>query len=249
MKRPLIGIVPLVDAQRESYWMLPGYMRGVEQAGGLPIMLPLTDDDAALRQLADTCDGFLLTGGQDVSPALYGAAPVPACGETCPARDAMETKLLALALEQDKPVLGICRGIQFLNVYLGGTLYQDLPTEHPSAAEHHQKPPYDVPVHSVTLVPARPLYQLLGKCELAVNSLHHQAIRKLAPTLQVMALSEDGIPEAICLPGKKFVWAVQWHPEYSFPINADSRKIFAAFVGACQRKSLPPRGKVARSAG
>ncbi len=98
MKRPLIGIVPLVDAQRESYWMLPGYMRGVEQAGGLPIMLPLTDDDAALRQLADTCDGFLLTGGQDVSPALYGAAPVPACGETCPARDAMETKLLALAL-------------------------------------------------------------------------------------------------------------------------------------------------------
>ena len=149
MKRPLIGIVPLVDAQRESYWMLPGYMRGVEQAGGLPIMLPLTDDDAALRQLADTCDGFLLTGGQDVSPALYGAAPAPACGETCPARDAMETKLLALALEQDKPVLGICRGIQFLNVYLGGTLYQDLPTEHPSAAEHHQKPPYDVPLSKI----------------------------------------------------------------------------------------------------
>ena len=89
----------------------------------------------------------------------------------------METKLLALALEQDKPVLGICRGIQFLNVYLGGTLYQDLPTEHPSVAEHHQKPPYDVPVHSVTLVSARPLYQLLGKCELAVNRLHHQAIR------------------------------------------------------------------------
>ena len=135
--------------------------------------------------------------------------------------------------ELRQPVLGICRGIQFLNVYLGGTLYQDLPTEHPSAAEHHQKPPYDVPVHSVTLVPARPLYQLLGKCELAVNSLHHQAIRKLAPTLQVMALSEDGIPEAICLPGKKFVWAVQWHPEFSFPVNADSRKIFAAFVGAC----------------
>ena len=82
-------------------------------------------------------------------------------------------------------------------------------------------------------MPARPLYQLLGKCELAVNSLHHQAIRKLAPTLQVMALSEDGIPEAICLPGKKFVWAVQWHPEFSFRVNEDSRKIFKAFVGAC----------------
>ena len=232
MKRPLIGIVPLVDAQRESYWMLPGYMRGVEQAGGLPIMLPLTDDDAALRQLADTCDGFLLTGGQDVSPALYGAAPAPACGETCPARDAMETKLLALALEQDKPVLGICRGIQFLNVYLGGTLYQDLPTEHPSAAEHHQKPPYDVPVHSVTLTAGSPLWALLGKDTLAVNSLH-QAIKTLAPGLAAMAVSEDGLTEAVCLPDKRFVWAVQWHPEFSFPVNADSRKIFAAFVGAC----------------
>lgn len=233
MKRPLIGIVPLVDAQRESYWMLPGYMRGVEQAGGLPIMLPLTDDDAALRQLADTCDGFLLTGGQDVSPALYGAAPAPACGETCPARDAMETKLLALALEQDKPVLGICRGIQFLNVYLGGTLYQDLPTEHPSAAEHNQKPPYDVPVHSVTLTAGSPLWALLGKDTLAVNSLHHQAIKTLAPGLAAMAVSEDGLTEAVCLPDKRFVWAVQWHPEFSFPVNADSRKIFAAFVGAC----------------
>ena len=82
MKKPLIGIVPLVDEARESYWMLPGYMQGVEQAGGVPVMLPLTDDAAALRQLADTCDGFLLTGGQDVSPALYGAVPTPQCGET-----------------------------------------------------------------------------------------------------------------------------------------------------------------------
>ena len=86
MKQPLIGIVPLVDEARESYWMLPGYMQGVEQAGGVPVMLPLTDDAAALRQLADTCDGFLLTGGQDVFPALYGAAPTPQCGQTCPAR-------------------------------------------------------------------------------------------------------------------------------------------------------------------
>ena len=122
MKKPLIGIVPLVDEARESYWMLPGYMQGVEQAGGVPVMLPLTDDAAALRQLADTCDGFLLTGGQDVSPALYGAAPTLQCGETCPARDAMEARLLDLALAADKPVLGICRGIQFLNVHLGGTL-------------------------------------------------------------------------------------------------------------------------------
>ena len=233
MKKPLIGIVPLVDAPRDSYWMLPGYMQGVEQAGGVPIMLPLTDEDAVLRQLVELCDGFLLTGGQDVSPALYGAAPSPQCGETCPRRDAMEKALLPLALAQDKPVLGICRGIQFLNACLGGTLYQDLPTEHPSTACHHQQPPYAQPIHGVTLVPGTPLQTLLGKQTLAVNSLHHQAIQTLAPALQAMAVSEDGLVEAVCLPEKKFVWAVQWHPEFSFAVNADSRKIFAAFIESC----------------
>lgn len=233
MKKPLIGIVPLVDTARESYWMLPGYMQGVEQAGGVPVMLPLTDDAEVLRQLAATCDGFLLTGGQDVSPALYGAAASPQCGETSPARDAMEKQLLGMALAADKPVLGICRGIQFLNAYLGGTLYQDLPTEHPSPANHHQTPPYDAPVHGVTLVAGSPLQTLLGKDVLAVNSLHHQAIKTLAPGLQAMAVSEDGLTEAVCLPGKKFVWAVQWHPEFSFRVNEDSRKIFGAFVGHC----------------
>ena len=233
MKQPLIGLVPLVDAARESYWMLPGYMQGVAQAGGVPVMLPLTDEDAALRKLADACDGFLLTGGQDVSPALYGAAPSPQCGVTCPARDAMETKLLALALAADKPVLGICRGLQFLNVHLGGTLYQDLPTEHPSPANHHQTRPYDAPVHTVTLTPGSPLQTLLGKDTLGVNSLHHQAIKALASGLQAMAVSEDGLTEAICLPGKKFVWATQWHPELSFRVNEDSRKIFKAFIESC----------------
>lgn len=233
MKRPLIGIVPLVDVARESYWMLPGYMQGVEQAGGVPVMLPLTDDTATLRQLADTCDGFLLTGGQDVSPALYGAAPTPQCGVTCPGRDAMETKLLDLALAADKPVLGICRGIQFLNAHLGGTLYQDLPTEHPLSANHHQMPPYDAPVHTVTLTPGSQLQTLLGKDTLGVNSLHHQAIRTLAPGLAAMAVSEDGLVESVCLPGKKFVWAVQWHPEFSFRVNEDSRKIFKKFVESC----------------
>lgn len=133
-KRPLIGLVPLMDYQRASYWMLPGYMQGIEQAGGVPVMLPLTDDDAALARLADTCDGFLLTGGQDVEPAVYSAAQTSLCGEISPQRDAMERKLLTLARAQDKPVLGICRGIQFLNAALGGTLWQDLPVEYPSEA-------------------------------------------------------------------------------------------------------------------
>ena len=233
MKQPLIGIVPLVDEARESYWMLPGYMQGVEQAGGVPIMLPLTADAAALRRRRGAVQGRgnILPARQQ--KAIAGIGQLPQCGETCPVRDAMEARLLDLALAADKPVLGICRGIQFLNVHLGGTLYQDLPAEHPSAANHHQTPPYDAPVHSVTLTAGSPLWALLGKDTLAVNSLHHQAIKTLAPGLAAMAVSEDGLTEAVCLPDKRFVWAVQWHPEFSFRVNEDSRKIFKAFVGAC----------------
>ena len=207
-KRPLIGLVPLMDYQKASYWMLPGYMEGIQQAGGVPVMLPLTDDAQALARLADTCDGFLLTGGQDVAPSVYGAAQTSLCGETCPPRDAMEQKLLALARAQDKPVLGICRGIQFLNAALGGTLWQDLPVEYPSEVNHHQTGAYEAPIHTVRLLPGTPLADLLGKDTLPVNSYHHQAIHTLAPGLAAMAAAPDGIIEAVYEPGKRFVWAV-----------------------------------------
>lgn len=232
-KRPLIGLVPLVDYQRESCWMLPGYMQGVEQAGGVPVMLPLTRDRGELERLAAACDGFLLTGGQDVAPALYGGADPGRCGELCPERDAMETALLALARAQDKPVLGICRGIQLLNAALGGTLWQDLPTQCPSEVDHHQSGNYASPIHTVALQPGTPLAELLGPAPLPVNSLHHQAVRTLAPALAPMAVAPDGIVEAVYEPGRTFVWAVQWHPEFSWQTDANSRAIFRAFVDAC----------------
>ena len=129
--KPLIGLIPLVDDALESLWMLPGYMDGIAQAGGIPIMLPLTEDPADLEQLCESCDGFLLTGGHDVSPSVYGEDRLPVCGVSCEARDRMERLVLDYALRNDKPVLGICRGLQLLNALLGGTLYQDLPTQHP----------------------------------------------------------------------------------------------------------------------
>ena len=125
---PLIGVLPLWDDEKNSLWMLPGYFDGIRQAGGLPIMLPLTVEPQDIAQLATLCDGFLFTGGHDVSPALYGETPINESIACCPKRDAMETILLREALRLDKPVLGICRGIQFINAALGGTLYQDLPT-------------------------------------------------------------------------------------------------------------------------
>lgn len=214
--------------------MLPGYMDGIVEAGGTPLMLPLTQDDEMLAQLMALCDGFLLTGGHDVSPELYGETPIKACGACCPARDAMEQKLFALALEKDKPVLGICRGIQFLNAVLGGTLYQDLPQQKPSELEHHQKPPYDVPSHEVTIVEDTPLYELLGAERLSVNSYHHQAVKELSPRLTAMAYAADGLVEAVYMKEKSFVWGVQWHPEFSYKTEESSRRILGKFVEAAQ---------------
>lgn len=232
MKKPIIGVTPLWDEEKDSYWMLPGYLEGLEEAGAIPIILPLRKDALAIAQLVSLCDGFLFTGGQDVSPQMYGEELKPTCGELCPARDTLERELLDRALEQDKPVLGICRGIQFLNAALGGTLYQDLPTEHPS----NIVPSHDRAVHMVRLLPDTPLASLLHRTELGVNSYHHQAIKTLAPGLAEMARSEDDLIEAVYLPDKTFVWAVQWHPEMSLRADEDSRKIFSAFVAAVRKK-------------
>ncbi len=236
MKKPIIGIVPLVDIERESYWMLPGYMKGIEQAGGIPLMLPLTSNEENLEQLAEEIDGFLYAGGQDISPNLYAQKRSEMCGQCCRERDEMETMLFRMVYEQDKPLLGICRGIQCINVVMGGTLYQDLSSEHPSDTEHHQMPPYDVPVHSVKIIGDSPLYKLLKKETLMVNSYHHQAIKTLAPKLSVMAVSDDSLVEAVYVPNKKFIWGIQWHPELSYLADENSRRIFSEFVMMAGKK-------------
>ena len=195
-------------------------------------MLPLTDDRMSVKQLAEMCDGILFTGGHDVSPSVYGEEVKPVCGQCCPERDRMEVLLLKEALAANKAVLGICRGIQLINAALGGTLYQDLPTERPSEVEHHETPPYDKTAHIVELLEGTPLQKLLKGDFLPVNSYHHQAIKDLAPGLNVMAGAEDGVIEAVYMPEKRFVWAVQWHPEFSYKVNESSREIFRAFVQA-----------------
>lgn len=232
MNLPEIGIVPLVDIGRDSYWMLPGYMEGVLEAGGLPVMLPLTEDEDAIAQITERYDGFLFTGGQDVSPALYGEEALPVCGERCPQRDAMERLLFRAAAGRDKPILGICRGLQLINVMLGGTLYQDLPAQRPSAVNHRQAPPYDSPSHRVELLDGSPLQTLLGTGSITVNSCHHQGTKDLAPALKTMACAPDGLAEAVFHPDRRFLWAVQWHPEFSRLVDENSQRIFRRFVEA-----------------
>lgn len=241
-ERPLIGIVPLVDYARESLWMLPGYMDGILEAGGTPVMLPLTDSDSVISHVVNMCDGILFTGGQDVAPEVYGeectASYLATNPELSPERDRMETVLLRDVLAVDKPILGICRGIQFINAALGGTLWHDLPTEKPSDVEHHMKPPYDQFGHSVNLIKGTPLAVLMAEAEqgdrIAVNSYHHQAVRTLAPALKPMATADDGIVEALYRPASRFCWAVQWHPEFLHAVDERSRMIFSAFVAAAR---------------
>ena len=228
--KPLVGVMPLWDDEKDSLWMLPGYLEGLQEAGATPVILSLTEDREEIEHLVDICDGILLTGGHDVDPSVYGEEALNGTVLCCKARDNMERLVLEDAMQKDKPILGICRGIQLINALLGGTLYQDLPTQHPSDIDHHQTPPYDVPVHDVFIKKDSPLYDCLGSDRISVNSYHHQAVKDVAPCLEVMAESEDGIVEALYKPFYRFLWAVQWHPELSYKKDDNSRKIFKAFV-------------------
>ena len=215
---PIIGVTPLWDAERSSVWMLPDYLDGIRTAGGIPVVLPLEMNEEDADRIVEACDGFLFTGGQDVG--------------SCPERDSLETLLLSKALPSDKAILGICRGLQFINVFLGGTLWQDLPSQYPSEIVHRQGKPYGVPTHTVML--NGDIGTLLGKGNIEVNTLHHQAAKDLGNDLTAMAVAPDGIIEAFQMVGKRFVWAVQWHPEYLFRTDPDSLAIFSYFVNHCK---------------
>ena len=232
-KKPIIGVTPLWDAERKSVWMLPEYLDAIRCAGGIPVVLPLLAEPQDIERLAGEFDGFLFTGGHDVSPELYGAVNL-GLSVCSPERDAMETFLLKAVLKEDKPVLGICRGLQLLNAVLGGTLWQDLPTERPSEINHRQGKPYDKTVHKVKLMSA--LRAPLEKAELRVNSRHHQAIQHMSAELIPAAFSPDNLVEAAVMPSKKFVLAVQWHPEYLYEKDGDNFIIFEAFIEACLKE-------------
>lgn len=236
MRKPIIGVLPLYDEHRNSYWMLPGYMKALEAAGAIPIMLPLTSEQCVLEQLVTSVDGLLFTGGHDVDPSLYGHERMEQCGLSITERDLMEKKLFQLALAVDLPMLGICRGIQLFNALLGGTLYQDLPTQYETDLVHVQKPPYSEPVHVVKLKKKSSLYKMVGKEKLSVNSYHHQAIDQLAPGCTVMATAEDGLIEAIEHPAYQYLLAVQWHPEFCYEHDEASQRLFKSFVEAAESR-------------
>lgn len=205
------------------------YIESLARAGAGMRWVELSDPEQAVQD-ALTCDGLLLPGGGDMDPKFYGQERIPACGEPNLLRDAAEPLLLRAFLAADKPVLGICRGIQVLNAVLGGDLYQDIkPFEHLPHNGHWAK------VHTVTVRRGTLLSRILGQDTVLVNSQHHQAVDRVAPGFTLAALSEDGIVEAIEKPDARFCLGVQWHPEWLSDADPAMQRLFDAFVNACSK--------------
>lgn len=205
------------------------YIESLARAGAGMRWVELSDPEQAVQD-ALTCDGLLLPGGGDMDPKFYGQERIPACGEPNLLRDAAEPLLLRAFLAADKPVLGICRGIQVMNAVLGGDLYQDIkPFEHLPHNSHWAK------VHTVTVRRGTLLSRILGQDTVLVNSQHHQAVDRVAPGFTLAALSEDGIVEAIEKPDARFCLGVQWHPEWLSDADPAMQGLFDAFVNACPK--------------
>lgn len=213
--------------RRPFVYLAEQYAEAVARAGGRPVLLP----PAFGSDLAGIA-GLLLSGGEDVDPARYGEAPDPALGDVDPGRDAHELALLSAARELDLPVLAICRGCQLVNVALGGTLFQDLPSGRPGPVAHRQSTTWEAVSHPVRFSPG-PLRALAGASEAEVNSFHHQGIKALAPELEAVAESSDGLVEAFVGPTPGWLLGVQWHPEGTAGWDPFSQAIFARFVVEC----------------
>ena len=238
MTSPLIGITsghsenqygqPTVESLRT-------YIREVIKTGGTPVLIPSEIPVDQLKELYARLDGLILTGGDDIGIHHFNGVPHPKVGKEDPERDATELRLAKLAAKDTKPLLGICRGLQTLNVALGGDLYTHVEDQHPEKRKHdyYPEPPRDLISHSVTITKESKLFSIVRENEIEVNSLHHQGIKTLADDLVATAFAPDGLIEAVEIPEHPFAIAVQWHPEW-IPEQPASQAIFKSFVEAAK---------------
>lgn len=248
MTRPLIGIpgqtLQAIDGIPEglphSWVMNSRYYLAAAEAGGVPVMVPLFEEDPdTLRAVYDRLDGLLLAGGVDMDPVTFGEAPHPNLGRTDRARDLVELQLASWAIADRKPVLGLCRGHQVLNVALGGTLWQDIGTQVPTAIKHDCFPnegyARDYLAHDVAITPGSRIHAAFDSNSVWVNSMHHQAVKALAPGLLGSAQAPDGLVEAIESGTSHFLVGVQWHPEIFTDRDERTRRLFHDFVAAARQ--------------
>ena len=250
-KKPVILLTPYFNTERDEPYMRPAFLKAVRHAGAVPVILPLDLEEeerafvkhkAPVRHPASdqetgmkTADGVLFTGGPDVHPFFFGEETQHHCGNVCLRRDQMEFSLLKLAMAARKPIIGVCRGAQVLNIGLGGDIYQDIPSQFPQKfpVAHTQPFGYEIPSHTVTVTPGTLLAEISQCDTLKVNSMHHQAVRTVAPGLIASGHGPEGLVECVEMPEYPFLIGVQWHPEYLWEQDPAACRLFTAFVKAC----------------
>jgi putative glutamine amidotransferase len=239
--RPLIGITcsrevggawGLYSRGHFMDYTYDEYSRAIHSCGGAPILIPVAQNRDSLGAILDRTDGLLLSGGPDINPKFYREEPILGLGEIDEALDRMELEATKMAFDRGIPIFAVCRGIQVLNVALGGTLYQDIGSQVQESINHTQKADKSINTHSIKIERKTVLYNLFRRKEIWVNGKHHQAIKDVAPSLNISAKANDGIIEAVEYPGKKFVLGVQWHPEGTWEVDPHSKRLFRAFVQA-----------------
>ena len=216
--------------EADEFYLLADYFDSVELAGGVPVLIPQVRGDEALRDLLGRLDGLVITGGPDTPPERYGQPAHPMTKPVHKRRDEFDFRCVEAALDLGLPILAICYGAQLLNVFLGGTLIQDIPSQRPSAGRHVQDGPRLL--HPVRIEPGTKLAHCLGAAELEANSSHHQAVDRLGRGLRVSARSRDGIIEGVETTDDRLILGVQWHPEELAAKSPDHLKLFQAVVGS-----------------
>lgn len=249
---PVIGMSTIDDHDAAGqhaprFSLNQSYVKAVEAAGGVPLLIPQVEDTEALRRLYEMLDGVLLPGGLDIHPKHYNQEPHPALDPTDIGMDSIETTILSWALEDDLPVLGICRGEQVLNVVMGGTLIQDIYTQYPTTLDHREsfkRKIRDYLAHDIAIAQGSRLRELVAEDRVWVNTAHHQAIDEVAPGLVATAWSPDGLVEAVESQDRRFVMAVQCHPEELWRKHAWARRLFKLFVDNAAQTERPTHHEV-----
>ncbi len=233
--KPIIGIFPSYDEEKKQIFLNQSYFDAVTESGGIPFAVPLSSDSKIIFEFLEKLDGIIFSGGVDIDPKYFNEENLGKSLEISSFLDECEKETIRLAVEADIPVLGICRGMQALNVFCGGSLIQDIPSEYKTEINHSLIKP-EIAFHKISVEKSSPLSEIMGFGEHLVNSYHHQAVKDLAFDFSVCATSEDGIIEAIYHKNKKFVLGVQWHPERDREIATENKNILDAFIKICSNK-------------